>query len=71
MAISRCAASTLSLPWIRFIWRLMPKSPRIVPGAACRPLVGPIIVRITVTASGPSTTNATTGPAVMNDSSSG
>src|SRR3989304_4522267 len=40
----------------------------MVPGAACRPLVGPIMVRATETASGPSATMATTGPDAMNAS---
>ena len=46
-----------SLPWTRFSVRSMPRSPRIVPGAASRGFVAPIIVRTTFqVSSGPSTT---------------
>ena len=37
-----------------FSWPLMPKSPRMVPGAALRELVTPVMARTTSTASLPS-----------------
>ena len=65
---SRAAAdSSESLPCTRFSVNKMPRSPRIVPGAALRGLVAPIIVRTTShVSSGPSSTIATTGPRLMN-----
>jgi len=42
-----------------------------VPGAESSGLVVPIIVRTVVTAAGPSSTIATTGPDVMNSTRSG
>ena len=63
MPISRCADSNESLPCTRFSVNKMPRSPRIVPGAALRGLVAPITVRTTShVSSGPSKTRATTGP---------
>ena len=46
------------------------KSPRIEPGAASSGLVAPITWRAAWTASWPSSTSATSGPEVMNDTSS-
>src|SRR4051794_18352548 len=47
IASSRSAASGLSLPWTRLAEREMPKSPRMVPGAALRPSVAPTRLRTT------------------------
>lgn len=44
----------------------MPKSPRIVPGSASRPLVAPISLRATEIASFPCHAMQTTGPEVTN-----
>ena len=46
------------------------KSPRIEPGAASSGLVAPITWRAALTASSPSSTSATSGPEVMNSTSS-
>ena len=46
------------------------KSPRIEPGAASSGLVAPITWRAAFTASSPSSTIATSGPEVMNETSS-
>ena len=46
------------------------KSPRIDPGAASTGLVAPINCRAALTASVPSNTAATSGPPVMNETSS-
>ena len=48
----------------------MAKSPRIEPGAASSGLVAPITWRAAATASSPSSTMATSGPEVMNSTSS-
>ena len=53
MAISRVADSGESDACTRFICRLDEKSPRIVPGAAFRPLVAPSMSRTTRITSGP------------------
>ena len=54
LALGRLASE--SLPCTRFSVNRMPRSPRIVPGAALRGLVAPIIVRTTShVSSGPST----------------
>src|SRR5262249_40135877 len=66
-AISLAAFSVESLPWIRLFWMLMPKSPRIVPGADLAPSVAPIRLRATATASRPSSTSATVGPEVRKE----
>ena len=71
MPISRLADSGPSEAWTRFICWLELKSPRIVPGSAFSPLVAPTMSRTTRIASGPSTIMATTGPPVINASSSG
>src|SRR5207245_2409559 len=67
---SRFADSGESEPCTRFSVISTAKSPRIVPGGASRGFVGPISVRTTDVASGPSATNASTGPDVMNESRS-
>ena len=48
----------------------LPKSPRIVPGAASEGFVVPIIFLVVATTLSPSMTAATTLPEVMNDTSS-
>ena len=69
--ISRAADSALSLPWIRFSVNSMPRSPLIVPGAALRGLVAPIMSRTTFqVSSGPSMAARTTGPRDMKVTSS-
>ncbi len=50
--------------------RSVAKSPRIVPGAESAGLVAPIIVRTPAIAFSPRTASASTGPEVMNETSS-
>lgn len=69
--ISLSADSGPSLPCTKFSVNSMPKSPRIVPGAASDGLVTPINVRTTFQVSlGPSTTSNMAGPLVMKDTKS-
>ena len=64
MPISRWADSSESEPCTRFSVNSVPRSPRIVPGAASRGLVAPIIVRTTFhVSSGPSSTKHQRGAA--------
>ena len=69
-AISRSADSSESEPWTRLKVTSRARSPRIEPGAASSGSVAPIIWRAAVTASWPSSTAATSGPRVMNSTSS-
>ena len=70
-AAQSAADAAESEPCTRFSVKIVPKSPRIVPGAAERGLVVPIIARtISHVSSGPSTTSATTGLRDMNATSS-
>ena len=61
-AISRSADSSESEPWTRLKVTSTAKSPRIEPAAASSGLVAPITCRAAATASGPSSTAATSGP---------
>ena len=70
-AISRFADSAESEPCTRFSRLDSAKSPRMVPGAALRPSVAPLIARTTSMASSPSITMATEGPDVTNSRSGG
>src|SRR4051794_23653710 len=69
--ISRSADSGESEPWTRFSRLDSDRSPRIVPGAALRPSVAPLMARTTSTASSPSSTAATSGPPVTKARSGG
>jgi RNA polymerase sigma factor (sigma-70 family) len=72
IAISRSAASGLSLPWTKFSVSSIPKSPRIVPGAASLGSVTPINVLTTLHVSlGPSTMSNIALPLVINVTKSG
>ena len=64
------AASDESEPWTMLAPTSIARSPLIEPGAASSGLVAPITCRAAVTASGPSSTIATSGPEVMNSTSS-
>ena len=70
-AISRVADSLLSEPCTRFSRFDSDRSPRMVPGAALRPSVAPLIARTTSIASSPSSTSATSGPLVTKARSGG
>ena len=59
-----------SEPCTRFSPVAIARSPRIEPGAAFSGLVAPITWRAAATASGPSSTIATSGPEVMKSASS-
>ena len=59
-----------SEPWTMFWPTSSAKSPRIEPVAASSGLVAPITWRAAFTASSPSSTSATSGPPVMNSTSS-
>ena len=63
-ATSSAARCGESLPWMTFIPRSTARSPRMVPGGAAAGSVGPIMVRTSATAPGPSQTMATTGDEV-------
>src|SRR6185312_3660814 len=71
MTSSRAAEPGESEPWTTLRPRSSAKSPRIVPGAESSGLVAPIIERTVATAPSPSIAIATTGPEVMNSTSSG
>ena len=65
------AFSSLSDAWMMFSCELMPKSPRIVPGAALRELVAPVSARTTATTSLPLRHMTMTGVAIIERSSEG
>src|SRR5215210_6800911 len=67
---SRSADSGESEPWTMFWPTSTAKSPRIEPGAASSGFVAPMTWRAATTACSPSSTIATSGPEVMNDTSS-
>ena len=70
-AISVRAFSGLSEPCTELASMLSAKSLRIVPSAALAGFVAPITSRFLATAPSPSSTCTTTGPLVMNSTSSG
>ena len=65
MAISREAEGPESAPWIRLRPGTWPKSPRMVPIAAFKGFVAPIIDLATLTASWPCQHMQMTGPELM------
>ena len=69
-AISFRALSSESEPWVAFSPTFAPNSLRIVPASAFAGSVAPISVRQAATASSFSRTATTTGPRVMNSTSS-
>lgn len=71
LLISVAASSAEDEAWMMFSWFDMAKSPRIVPGAAWRPLVTPVIERTTFIASTPSSTITITGEAVIEATTEG